>query len=269
MDNFACRYAIIQFRPYTETGEFANIGVVLACPSIGFFDYKILKKKTKRITDFFSPLKREQYIGAAGYFKEALEVTKKSLQGAPKDVMRSQFERLVHPREAIIRFSEPRAILSQDPAIELNRLYDMLVGRDFATKEHVETVMGRSISHRLRDLHLDFPFKQMKVSDDFISVSIPFVQIKDNKFLKGIKPLDLNLQDVNEVFEKGVVWSNKLVRLRSQLPEQIAFVLNPPKGQDDEAIIAIANEATNGLRKAGATVIQIDDLASLDAFAKQ
>ena len=129
--------------------------------------------------------------------------------------------------------------------------------------------MGRSISHRLRDLHLDFPFKQMKVSDDFISVSIPFVQIKDNKFLKGIKPLDLNLQDVNEVFEKGVVWSNKLVRLRSQLPEQIAFVLNPPKGQDDEAIIAIANEATNGLRKAGATVIQIDDLASLDAFAKQ
>ena len=41
MNKFAYRYAIVQFQPYSETGEFANVGVVLVCPETGFFDFKL------------------------------------------------------------------------------------------------------------------------------------------------------------------------------------------------------------------------------------
>ena len=56
MKKIACRYAIIQFMPYTETGEFANVGVVLACPETGYFDFKLQTKRYARITAFFNEL---------------------------------------------------------------------------------------------------------------------------------------------------------------------------------------------------------------------
>ena len=35
MKPLACRYAIVQFMPYAETGEFANVGVVLCLSADG------------------------------------------------------------------------------------------------------------------------------------------------------------------------------------------------------------------------------------------
>lgn len=32
MNKLACQYAVVRFLPYAETGEFANVGVALACP---------------------------------------------------------------------------------------------------------------------------------------------------------------------------------------------------------------------------------------------
>ena len=36
-----CNFAVLRFRPYRETGEFVNIGVVLACPAARFFDFHV------------------------------------------------------------------------------------------------------------------------------------------------------------------------------------------------------------------------------------
>lgn len=36
MKKFACQYAIDRFLPYMETGEFANVGIVMLCPDAGF-----------------------------------------------------------------------------------------------------------------------------------------------------------------------------------------------------------------------------------------
>jgi hypothetical protein len=61
MTRLACRYSIIKFLPFAETGEFANVGVVMSCPEIGFFDYKIKTKRYGRITDFFEDLDKKIY----------------------------------------------------------------------------------------------------------------------------------------------------------------------------------------------------------------
>lgn len=40
-----CQYAIIQFMPYPETGEFANVGVVLACPQMRYLGARLAPVK--------------------------------------------------------------------------------------------------------------------------------------------------------------------------------------------------------------------------------
>ena len=53
MKEVVCNYAIARFRPYRETGEFVNVGIVLICPQVNYFGYLFEKRKYKRITDFF------------------------------------------------------------------------------------------------------------------------------------------------------------------------------------------------------------------------
>lgn len=118
-----CRYAIVQFTPYTETGEFANVGAVLMCPQTGFFDFKLQTSKSKRVTDFFAELPRSVYLRAMQGIASELRRIAQMLESQRADgrpaIMRNVFEGFVHPREAIVRFSKPRVVLTGDPAAEL------------------------------------------------------------------------------------------------------------------------------------------------------
>ena len=69
----ACRYAVVQFAPYRETGEFANAGVVLMCPETGYFGFKLQTRRTKRITDFFDELPRSYYVRAVKAMEDELQ----------------------------------------------------------------------------------------------------------------------------------------------------------------------------------------------------
>jgi hypothetical protein len=57
----ACNYSVVRFRPYPETGEFVNIGVVVNSPQTGFFDFRIERRKFRRIANFFPELRAEVY----------------------------------------------------------------------------------------------------------------------------------------------------------------------------------------------------------------
>lgn len=56
MNRIGCRYAIVRFLPYAETQEFANVGIVLACPETGYFGFRLEIRHTRRFTDFFKEL---------------------------------------------------------------------------------------------------------------------------------------------------------------------------------------------------------------------
>ena len=53
MKDYICNYSTIRFQPYRETGEFVNIGVLLSCPQVGFFKYRVDKVHHGRISKFF------------------------------------------------------------------------------------------------------------------------------------------------------------------------------------------------------------------------
>ena len=136
----ACHYAIIRFCPYPETDEFVNVGVVLSCPELGFFDFKQARRQLARVDDFFPALPPRVYDDALGNLRATLEQLRKNAPvpagGEPRaqasqvaTQQRDAFLALVRPRETILHFSEPRVIMSMNPAATLGTLFGAYVER--------------------------------------------------------------------------------------------------------------------------------------------
>lgn len=137
----ACRYAVVQFAPYRETGEFANAGVVLLCPTTGYFGYRLQTQRTQRIADFFDELPPEVYVRAIRAIGAELESVSQEIASTPpsagrSDVLRHIFDRLTHPREAMVRFGTPRAVMTANPAAELAQQFSHCVERSFIAPEY-------------------------------------------------------------------------------------------------------------------------------------
>jgi hypothetical protein len=244
MNKLACRYAVVQFMPHAETEEFVNVGVVVACPQTGFFDFKLETRKHKRVTDFFDELAPATYRAAMAVMRDELERTKQALTHLHGEdlvaMTRMIFDQATHPREALVRFSKPRVVLAEAPAKELERLSNHYVDRAFASREHVEAEMARRIGQLLKTLNLTTPFKQERVGDDVVHATFPLVQRRGDQVFKVIKPLDLNKRDANAIYERGDDWIQKVKRLRGRglLPVNMLFPLARPTPSDARRIDA-------------------------------
>ena len=146
MKEVVCNYAIARFRPYRETGEFVNVGVVLVCPETGFFGHRFETGDHRRIASFFPQLERDVFqSGLNGLITEIDRVTTREQQehqnqpalreGTPP--MLTRFRELVRPREALFHFSEARTILAADPCAKLQELFDHYIPRQRAITSSV------------------------------------------------------------------------------------------------------------------------------------
>ena len=61
MNKVACQYAIVRFAPYVETGEFANVGIVMMAPKQRYFKFEVELKRYGRITKFFDDVDAKLY----------------------------------------------------------------------------------------------------------------------------------------------------------------------------------------------------------------
>lgn len=61
MKKLICNYSVIRFLPYPETREVVNIGILACCPQVGWMDYALELRKTKRISDFLPELDMNLY----------------------------------------------------------------------------------------------------------------------------------------------------------------------------------------------------------------
>lgn len=245
MTRLACRYSIIKFLPFAETGEFANVGVVMSCPEIGFFDYKIKTKRYGRITDFFEDLDKKIYQESIYTFLDELSRLKKiaSSSGNASDNLRHLFNVLTQPQEAVIQVSQSRSLLVQDnEALEdkLEELFEKYVERSFLTQEYKERVLERNVRSIVRGLSLKIPFRAMDIGDDF-HVRFPLVQSNEsNKPLKIIKPFYLNQDSPTKIFNHGGPWVDKIKRLRRRnlLPSNVLFAVSEPENADENCFNA-------------------------------
>lgn len=276
MSKFACRYAIVQFMPYVETGEFANVGVVLVCPHTGYFGFQLQTRRYARITAFFDELKARVYLEAIKALEHELAriagVVKTSARTGPTDAqqLRDLFIGLVHPREAILRFGQPRSLLTTAPEAAVGELFRHYVEREFVTHEYLETAMEKQLKGLLKDITLPAPFQHERVGNDEFHAAFPFVQKQEGAITKIIKPFNLSQEEPNRIYEHGDPWIQKMKRLRSRglLPDDVLFTVAEPPSEDRKRVAA-CNEIIAELREQKILVAPANDHAQVIQFAKR
>jgi len=238
MTKFACQYALLRFRPFAETGEFANVGIVLLAPEARFFGFRLLNRYG-RITQFFKELDKKVYLNGRELFKEELErfaaqLRKLALDGRKTvpDVRLAVdlFAELVRHREAVLQFDERRIVLADDPKAKLNALYDFYVERNFVTKEYQERLLESSIRKLLLRAQVGENYRQEKLGDADFAVNFPFVRMDKGNAERVIKPLYLAQTDTTKIITHGGQWVDKIRRLRKRqvLPDNVMFPVTAP-----------------------------------------
>lgn len=268
MNKFACRYAVIRFLPYPETEEFANIGIVLACPEIGYFDFKLQTRRYGRVTNFFDEVDAKNYREAVSLFAVELSRIKEVISVQSPEVFRQMFSNLIHPREAIVQFGQSRSRLSDKPSDTLDQLFRYYVEREFVNHEYKEQVLERRIRFLVTGLHLENPFKELTLGDDFTSARFPLVQSKSGQPTKAIKPFYLNQEDPSKIISHGGLWVDRIKRLRKRhlLPSEVMFAVDGPKDTQSKRYLAY-QEICEDLRSYEIQITSTDHTEDIIKFA--
>jgi hypothetical protein len=225
MKRLACRYAILRFVPYPETGEFANVGIVVVEPGKNKLTFKLEQKKTQRLTHFFHHLDKSIYRDSiTAYHNELQYLQKKVDEGSLKAA--HAFDLLVQPREAILSFAEARGILFEgDLNQALSSLYADYVCHDFAKKTDYEAQLKSKVKNLVKDLNLQNPFVPCFTEKMGFKVNFELAQVSDNQVNRVIKPLSFAEKDAAKIFEHAHLWLGKFDRLKTfdLLPKDIIF----------------------------------------------
>lgn len=240
-----CHYSVVRFRPYPETDEFVNVGVVLACPAIGYLDFKRANLRRRgRVGRFFPELDANIYSAAMNAWVDSLKDYKnlpsdgQTLNDCDRQRQREIFKGIVRPRESIIFFSDPRVILSNDPAVTLDEIFGSYVERRFANvPEYQEQVMCRRLRSVFRDAKLlDRYLLNEKVGNEDYHVRFPFVRRVPDVAnpRQAIKALHLDRKNSTDIFRHADGWRNDVRRLKGYgtAPDKLLFVLQGPLGGD-------------------------------------
>jgi hypothetical protein len=277
---YACQYAIVRFLPYAETGEFANVGIVLTCPQTGYFDFK-LSTKIRRVSAFFEELDSSIFRNTQKSFKAELVRVRAMLAAAygndqeqPTQINKALFNHLfaeiVRPREAMIRFDDPRVALTENPNEKLTELFEHYVERNFVTKQYQEKLIERHVSQTLKQADLMKIYTPAVLGNTAYRVRFPFVKMENDVATRVIKPLHLAQEDPTQLFDHGWEWVGKIRKLNKEklLPSAVLFAVNPPNISNTECTAAY-EEIMAEFRNQKVSVIPYEDTSELIKFANE
>lgn len=272
----ACHYSVVRFCPYPETDEFVNVGVILACPALGYLDGKRADLRRRgRVGNFFPELNPDIYKAAVLAWDDVLKMHRRTpkdsqlLTSADQTQLRDGFFALTRPRESILYYSEPRVILTDDPVQTLDQVFGAYVERRFASAiEYQERVMCQRLERVLDEAKvLPRYLRNEQVGDAVYHVRFPFVKRVggETRPRQAIKALYLNREESTDIIRHADSWVNSVRRLRQYgtAPSELLFVLQGPTDQgagqrqafdqvlhdlDDEHIDHVSIEATTEIR---------------------
>ncbi|MBR2692045.1 MAG: DUF3037 domain-containing protein [Aquamicrobium sp.] len=263
MKKHAVSYAIIRFQPHVETEEFANIGIVLVAPRLSFLDFRIETRRIGRITNFFDTVEHAKIRTILRHSHDELKRIK-DLSGHKGDGQtRFEFElsdnaehlflALTKDREGVIRFSDVRFAMTDNPRRKIDELFDYYVRRNFAGSIYKEGLLERHVRSVLRMREIGKNFKKKEFSDGVYSATFPFVEISDQKPIKILKPIYLGQEDPTRIIDHSNKWIFTINRLRNFLPKDVVFAVEGPKGNRLQG--KAFSEATEQLRLNNITVV--------------
>jgi len=279
MSEVVCNYAIARFRPYRETSEFVNVGVVLICQQVNYFGYLFETRRYKRITDFFPELDLEVFkAGLSGLLKELTRITgrehdeelKQLVLREEEQASLARFRELVRPREALFHFGETGTVLAMDPRAKLKEMFKYYIERQFARdREYQEILMRRHLAEFLRKHELERHYRMdQRVGDETYHVILPFVHLQGTQVRKAIKPLHLDKDGSTEIYRYGDAWVSTVRRLKhiNLLPKELLFTVKPPKTNAKR--VAAAQEICRELESLETLTIPFGETNRILEFAR-
>ncbi|KEQ16805.1 DUF3037 domain-containing protein [Endozoicomonas numazuensis] len=266
MNKYACRYAIVQFMPYPETGEFANVGVILAVPQKNIFTFRLETAKTARLTHFFNHLDRKIYLSAVKGLVEELKYYQTAVRNNQLKAD-TAFDNLVRPLETILRFSKERLKLVNGIEKVEDDLFERFVMHDFAKAPNYEGQLQQKIAQMVRAIDLEHKFKRKTLGPDTYKITMPLVQEKDEN-TRIIQPLYFNQDTPQAVIEHGNKWAGKLDTLRDfgALPDEILIPAKQPVKRNKE--FTLAWDLVRKKLDHFGEIIKAADTGSIRGFAK-
>lgn len=259
-----CEYHIIQFLPYAETGEFANIGLLLFAPRARRLLFKLLDPRQHgRITQFFEPLDGKLFT----HVHHALLTELARLAECPDA---ADIEELTRPREDIIRYSPKRVLFADTEtfAQTLDGLYAHYVQRSFAHEEGYEECLRKRVHALLKDRGLDRHFHDKTVGDDHYAVRFPFVG--DGEVRGVIKPIHFQHAKPAQLIDHGLAWLGKVRQLKRAghlAPGAALFACQPP-APDNTLLQRAYADVCGQIEEAGIVMLPIEQATDIEAFAR-
>ena len=270
MKTTPCLYAIVRFCPFVETEEFANVGVIIIAPEYKVFEFKLMTKKHARITNFFEQLDAQVFRTSIQNLKEELERIRKLLQHHDPVFARTIFDEVIRPREAVIKFSNARAVLMADAKVKLDELYSYYVERDFVTPEYREQVLERTLRKWFHEAGVGSRFDRLEVGNEEYHASFPFVEEKRGKAFTVVKPLNLGQDQPSKILDHGGAWIWRLAQLKRKgtLPARVLVTVEGPADSTSPARTRAYHDVVNELSDTGAAVLNYDQKAEILSFVE-
>lgn len=273
MDHHIAHYTLVRLLPQVDAGEFANVGVVLACPKQGYFEFRLIRRYG-RVTRFFEEFTGDLFLRVRREVEAELRHIRTHVGsgGACDQALVLQvLQDLTKPRESMVRYSPLRVLTTDDPEAEMNRLVARYVQRNAeGLRQRREEVLTRHVNKVLRTKQLAHAFEPDEVGPDEFPVAMPLVYERDGQVLAAIKPLDLTQDEPVKIYEHGDLWVGRLRRL-TQLGALPAGMLVPVEGPeaDDPRRYRAYTDIVRELGELNVEVTQAANSARILAFAHE
>lgn len=267
MDRYI-QYEIIRFRPFPETGEFANVGILALDPDDGGLQYKLVPKRFRRVTQFFNTLEPNTFAAAMSLLQDELERVAPALRGSSMWTKHTLGSLMNRDRESVWTFSEPRTVrVEGDTQETIEKLYELYVGRNFVNSDYQERFMVRATRHLLKRRGIE-GYSERVVDDEIVPVKFPLVS--DFGGTRVIKPISLSQKTTIGVIDHAATWHDRLRLLikRGRLDnDKILLPISGPSSSDPD-IVEAYRTARGELQALDVRVIDQEDEVGLLAFAR-
>jgi len=225
------QYSVIRFIPYPETGEFANIGILVYSPIDNFLEFKLIPIQCKRVVKFFDKLTLSSYKEALNLFNEKLNFIKAYTENLYYSDFLIYMNNILESKENLIQFSTIKTILYNKGDNILSYLYQRYIGRDFINKKNREYEMVVKLRQDLLQLkNSGIYYKKQKIEVGLKEVNLPFVAKLNSEF-RAIKPLAFHQQQSTQLIEHGEKWLNRfkwLIKDHKIEPHNILLPIEAP-----------------------------------------
>jgi len=270
MKRLFAHYTLVRLLPQVDAGEFANIGVVLACPETGYFGFRLMKKQ-RRVTQFFEEMTRDLLTK----LRKELTAELAHIQSLVANRLVGQelvqvMQDLAKPRETMVRYAPLRALMTEDPVADLDKLFDRYVQRDLnVVPEYHEQVLTKLVKRALVGERLADAFVVNDVGTEDFHIRLPFVHEREGFTVAVIKPLDLTQDEPTKIYTHGDVWLGHIRRLKALhlQPQGMLIAAEGPLAEDAKRFRAF-NDIVDELRLLDVTVVDRTDTRGIVEFAK-